>query len=129
MIRRAAGLLLAAALAVAGCDSGPSGPGTLQGVLEAPDQGPVGAALVTVSGDDVRGISPEGSTRAFSSGPAPDGTWRVLLVNTGTAGTLRFGVEVRDVGAAPPAATVVELVDGNNIPVTSVAGARIRFEP
>lgn len=112
----------------AGCDSGPSGPGELRGTLEPPAEAWVGAALLTVSGEGVRGVSAGGSTRVFSAGPGEDGTYRVLLVNTGSAGALRFRVEVRDVGAPPPATTILELVDEHNVPLTSVAGARVRFD-
>lgn len=130
MIRRRAGSLLVALLlaVVAACDSGPSGPGELRATLDPPPETSVGAALVTISGEGIEGISAEGETRVFSSGPDEEGDYRVVLVNTGTTGALRFRVEVSDVGAAPPSATVVELVDELNMPLTSSSGARVRFD-
>lgn len=124
---RKATLLPALAVVLAGCDSGPGGPGTLRATLEPAPETSVGAAVLAVSGEGVRGISADGVTRVFDAGPDGEGGFRVLLVNTGSGDRLRFRVEVRDVGAPPPAVTIVELADLRNEPLPSGAGARVHF--
>lgn len=126
--RTGAALLLAMAVALGGCDSGPSGPGTLRGTLEPAPETSVGAAVLAIQGDGVEGISADGTTRVFAAGPDGSGHFRALLVSTGSAEEpLRFRVDVRDLGAPPPAVTIVELADLRNDPLPSNGGARVRF--
>lgn len=123
-MRRIAWLLAGAALLLAAaCESGPSGPGTLTGTVVSPN-GPEGAAVVLVTGKGLGAVGGAGATRAFSH---LNGTQlRVVLVNT-TPGVLRFTVAVPDVGAPPPAATVLQVVDGANAPRPVLTGYRVEF--
>lgn len=122
LVRRLAPLVVPAVVWAA-CETGPSGPGTLTGTVASPN-GPEGAALVVVSGQGLGAVSGAGSTRAFSH---QNGTeMRIVLVNL-TPGELRFGVEVPDVGAPPPTATVLQVVDGENRVRPVLTGYRIEF--
>lgn len=113
----------AAVLLAAACESGPSGPGKLTGTLVSPN-GPEGAAVVLVTGEGLGAVGGAGATRAFSH---LNGTQlRVVLVNI-TPGELKFTVEVPDVGAPPPAATVLQVVDGNNASRPVLTGYRVKF--
>lgn len=123
-------LALAAILGtLAACDSGPSGPGTLEARLSVPEGLVAGGAVVEVEGPSLRGVTASGSTRVFSA--RIEGTtgraFRVVLVGPDDGAPLRFGLEVADVEAVPPEARVVELVDADNRPVGSLAGAEVRF--
>ncbi len=126
MTARSRALALALAVLAAACDSGPSGPGTLDAVIPANGLS-VGAAVVTVTGPSVRGISAAGATRVYSSPVGQANTYRVVLVNE-APGDLLFGVEVDDVGADFPTASILEVVDGTNQAFPAIGGFTVRFE-
>lgn len=104
--------LLVGLLAVAGCDSGPEGPGTLSAVASGPS---LGGVVLQVEGSGIRGFSGRGSTRAYSSAVEgrPD-VHRVILIAP-EPGELAFDVEVDDRAMEGPVVTVVSAADGDNL--------------
>ena len=108
-----------------GCDSGPKGPGALDATITGPE--PLGAALVEVVGAGVRGFEDQGACQTFGA-PLPSAvdTHRALVVCAG-GGDLVFGIEVDDVSAEPPVATVLQTANPNNVVVLSTqVSVRIR---
>lgn len=111
-------LALAGALQASGCDSDPEGPGELRGWVTSSSGAPA-AAIVTVTGSGIVGLSPAGGTRVYGAPhPGSPDTHRGVLVNT-TPGELQFRVRVEDVRAALPVGTVLEAVDELNRPVVT----------
>lgn len=98
-------------LLAAGCSDAPSGPGTIQGRVQAPAS--LGAVWLEVQGEGVEGFRPAVGSSVFSAraGSTPD-AWRVVVVG-GEPGELRFEVEVEDV-AVLPSAVVLSAADGEN---------------
>jgi hypothetical protein len=119
-------IVTVAALTLAACDSGPSGPGELDATLQGPNQ-TLGGAVVEISGKGIEGFAGSGGTRVFSSAVtgSPD-TYRVILLNE-TPGELRFRVSVQDVGGNDPTSTVVSLVNGINASLPATGDYRVRF--
>lgn len=112
--------VLAALLAVAACDSGPSGPGTLTGVATGAS---LGGVVLEVEGTGIRGFAGRGSTRVYSApvqGRA--GVHRVILIGP-EPGDLPFEVQVDDLGMEGPVITVVQAARGDNfaIPASRVS--------
>ncbi|MGW8265534.1 MAG: hypothetical protein ACWGSQ_04150 [Longimicrobiales bacterium] len=123
-MRRLALLVSILMLGVA-CDSGPSGPGELTGILETP--GPdLGGAVLEVVGKGVTGFSGSGGTHVFSAATGVENTYRVVLLAQ-TPGTLQFRVSVEDTGAKKPSVSVVSVVTGTNLSVPPTADYRVRF--
>ena len=117
--------LVAVALTLAACDSGPSGPGDLTGFVETP--GPVlGGAVLEVVGKGVTGFSGSGGTQVFSAATGAEATYRIVLLAQ-TPGQLQFRVAVQDRGAEKPAVSVVSVVSGGNLPLPATADYRVRF--
>lgn len=134
-VRRPLRALAAAAglaLGSAGCD-GPGGPGTLRATIRSP-HGPEGAAVVELRGEGITGVSGAAGTRVLSA-PVPGAetgksrlvTYRAVVVHP-AGGELRFTVDVADVGAPSPGATVLEVVDPENRFRTSLSAYSVRFE-
>ena len=118
-------LVATLALALAACDSGPSGPGDLLGRVETP--GPVlGGAVLEVVGKGVTGFSGSGGTQVFSAATGGEATYRIVLLAQ-TPGQLQFRVAVQDRGAKKPAVSVVSVVSGGNVPLPATADYRVRF--
>jgi hypothetical protein len=112
-------------LLVGGCDSGPSGPGDLTGILETP--GPVlGGAVLEVMGKGITKFSDSGGTRVFFSATDVPNTYRVVLLAS-VPGTLQFRVSVQDKGARRPDVSVVNLVSGENLTLPPTADYQVRF--
>ena len=123
-MRRLAWLISGLILVVA-CDSGPSGPGELTGILETP--GPVlGGAVLEVVGKGVTGFSGSGGTHVFSASTGTENTYRVVLLAQ-TPGPLQFRVSVQDTGAKKPSVSVVSVVTGGNISLPPTADYTVRF--
>lgn len=121
-------LTLALALTTAACgdDGGPSGPGELSAVVVSPN-GPEGAAVVRVSGKAVVGAQAfEGEGQVFSA--QPDSLTTGVVVVRNAPGTLRFRLQVRDRGAPPPAAILLQVSDPDNRLRPSLAGYKVQFE-
>ncbi len=125
--RLAVGVAFLWALALTGCDSGPSGPGSLMGSIQGPE--PPAAALVLVTGEGIRDFQPVDGARLFWE-PAGSATnsYRVLVIQMGE-GSPEFQVQVEDLGSGRPTARVLELADGSNQPVpdTDVDAYQVRF--
>ena len=119
--------VLATVSALAACDSGPSGPGTLPATVVPAAGQELGAVVLAVTGSNVSGFSPSGSTRLFSARVSQTGTYRVVLVNT-APGTMVFGVDVDDVSAEPPVVSIVQGVDAENRRLVSLLGLNVTFE-
>jgi hypothetical protein len=104
MSRHLRALLLVGALAIGACDSGPEGPGTLSVRAEGTD---LGAVVLEVEGSGVRGFAGLGSTRLYAGTvPGREGVHRVVLVDE-AGGSLRFEMQVDDVGMDGPFVRVV----------------------
>lgn len=123
-IRLAAALLLV--LPLAGCDLfGPSGPGTLEATVTADE--PLGALVLELQGGGVTGFEGRGDTRVVGdSRIESQGRRRVVLVSAGGS-SIRFGIEVDDLGADPPTVRVVSAVDPGNRP-SNAPGIQIRID-
>jgi hypothetical protein len=104
------GLALAVSL-LAGCDLGPSGPGTLTGRASAEG---LGGVLLEVQGTGIRGFAGRGGTQVYAA-PVADrsGVHRVLLIDP-AGGEIGFDVEVEDRGMEGPVVTVVQATDTAN---------------
>lgn len=114
---RLIGTLAVLTLALASCDSGPTGPGTLSATVSGPQA--LGAALVEVIGPGVRGFSDQGGCRSFGAEvSSATGTHRVLVVCS-SGGTLQLGIDVDDVSAEPPTATVLQSASPANVVILS----------
>ncbi len=123
-MRRLAALVLTLGF-LSACDSGPSGPGDLNGTVETP--GPVlGGAVLEVVGKGITGFSGSGSTHAFFSPTGVDHTYRVVLIAE-VPGPIQFRVSVQNVGAKKPAASVVNIVSGGDVPLPATSDYRVRF--
>ena len=103
-------LLLAA---LGACDSGPSGPGALDALVEGPEEHP-GAALLLVSGEGIQGFQASGQVELhYEPAGDTDGSYRVLVVNP-EDGPLEFQVRVRDLAGPRPSGRLLEGADGDN---------------
>jgi hypothetical protein len=110
-----------------GCDRGPSGAGSWEGVLLGPS--PVGSAFLVVSGSGVEGVEGAGGTLAFSSQVEGEASSRVVLIAPASGEPPRFRVRVRDRAAGAPAVTLVELFDTEDGRIPGTEGYRVEFQP
>jgi hypothetical protein len=95
------------------------------GSIQSP--GPVlGGATLEVVGKGITGFSGAGSTQAFFAPTDVENTYRVVLL-TSSPGSLQFQVSVEDVKAKKPAATVVHLTSGENLPLPATADYEVTF--
>ena len=118
-------LLLGLAVLAGACDNGPSGPGELDGVLEASGVSFGGVALEVV-GTGIEGFSGAGGTRVLWAATDVANTYRVVAINQ-VAGSVRFQVSVQDLGADKPRATIVSLVDGSNAALEITNAYQVTF--
>lgn len=117
-------LLVVALLATAGCDSGPSGPGTLIATVDAEG---LGGALLEVSGRGITGFDGLDDTRVYDAELAnARNTYRVLLIDP-TGGPIRFEIHVEDVGMDDPVISVVSAAGVDN-GTRQAAGITTRIE-
>ena len=119
-----AALLLA--LPLAGCDLfGPSGPGTLDATVRADE--PLGGLVLELEGGGIVGFQGRGETRAYGRTVSEaQGRHRLVLVAPEGA-TLRFGIEVEDLGAEPPSVRVVSAVGPGNV-ASNAPGIEVRVD-
>ena len=98
-------------LMVAACDSGPSGPGTLEARVRSEG---LGAAVLEVEGAGIQGFAGRGSTQVYS-GPVPGRTdvYRVIVVDP-VGGDIGFEIQVDDVGMDGPILTVITAARTDN---------------
>jgi hypothetical protein len=108
-----------------GCDSGPSGPGDLAGLVQA-NGADLGGAVLQVVGRGIDGFSGVGGSQVYWATTDIDDTYRVIVISEST-GNLHFQVGVQDLGGPRPSASVVNLVDGQNRTLPATSGYKVRF--
>jgi len=116
---------LAIALVVAACDSGPEGPGDLAATFTGSGNAPGGVVLEIV-GSGIVGFSGEGGTKVFWAAQETPSVYRVIVLGQGGS-ELRFKASVEDVGNRMPRATVVSVVDEDNIPLPATGDYQVKF--
>lgn len=105
-----------AVLALAACDSGPSGPGALEGTATGAS---LGVALLEVEGAGINGFEGRGSTQVYSAAvPGRTGVYRVIVLDR-AGGSLGFAVDVDDRGMEGPVVTVIQAADTDNVPMSA----------
>lgn len=116
---------LVAALGLAACDLGPSGPGTVAGTVTG--DATLGAAVLDVTWPGITGFDGRGSTQVYSAAVAgfPD-RYRVVLVDP-VGGELRFSIAVDDAYLQSPIVTVVAAAGTDNL-TRSAAGLGVVLE-
>ncbi len=115
-------LTAALALALAACSSdgtAPNRPGELRAVVVSPD-GDLGAAVLELEG--VAGITPVAG-RAFTE---RNGDILRVVIVLDEPGQIEFLIRLSDM-AGQPAATIVEVADGDNQVPESISGYRVEF--
>lgn len=117
--------LLALALLLAGCDSDPRGPGDLTGTFTGAGD-PPGGVVLEVIGSGIVGFSGEGGTKVFWAPQENPSTYRVIVVGEGSS-DLSFLTSVEDVGKRMPRATVVSVVNQENIPLPVTGDYQVKF--
>ena len=96
---------------LAGCDSGPSGPGSYYGRAIGPS---VGGVVLEIEGTGIQGFTGRGSTRAYSAPvPGRPNTHRLVLIDP-QGGDLGFDMLVDDLDMHRPYVTVVEATGTDN---------------
>lgn len=118
--RPAPALTAAAVVLLAGCGSGPSGPGVLKGTVRATAPETVGAVVLEVTGSGIRGFESENGTVVYGAVlDQTTGRWRMVAAGTGP---LSFGVKVDDVKGPRPQIQVISAADDENtaIPASDV---------
>jgi hypothetical protein len=109
-------LAVVAVLAIGACDSGPSGPGALEGRVSAPA---LGAALLEVEGSGINGFTGRGDTQVYSAPlQGRPGVHRVIVLDR-PGGELGFSIDVDDRGMEGPIVTVIQAVDNGNLPISA----------
>ena len=113
MLRNAvATVALFGALMLAGCDSGPSGPGTL---IASVTGNSLGGVVLEITGVGIQGFEGLDNTQAYAAPLAGSpNAYRVLLIVPG-GGDLRFEIQVEDVGMDDPVMTVVSAAGADNL--------------
>ena len=97
-----------------GCDWGPKGPGVINGSIVSPTD--LGAVVREVEGVGIRGFIGYGDTRAYGFlVSSVEGRYRVVLVSRSGL-SIRFGIEVGDLGAEAPISTVLLAAGVDNLP-------------
>lgn len=119
-------VVLAAALTLHACDSGPKGPGVLDATVVAPQA--VGAVVLEFEGTGIRGFVGQGDTRVYSAAtPGRPGTFRVILVSAAGGTEIRFGLDLEDREAPLPTVTAVQATGPDNAAVPGT-GLQVRIE-
>lgn len=115
--RSAAAVLCCMIFALAACDSGPKGPGTLVATVSA--GGALGAVTLEVVGPGVTGFEGVGGTHAYGTVvSARQNRHRVVLADP-VGGTLQVAIAVQDVRADAPTVTVVAAAGTDNLERTT----------
>lgn len=112
-------------LLIVACESGPSGPGYIDGSVLADGSAP-GSALLLVSGRGVIDVEGTGGTLGWSD-TGGENQIRALLVDPGPGGALTFRVRMEDVGGPLPQVAVLQLADRNDRRFSS-ADVQVRLQ-
>ena len=114
---------LGLAVAIAACDSGPSGPGALEGRVSG---SAVGVALLEVQGTGINGFEGRGSTQVYSAElSGRPGVHRVIVLDR-SGGEMGFAIDVDDRGMEGPVVTVLQAANTSNDPM-SAGGVTVAF--
>lgn len=118
------GAVMAAALAIAACDSGPSGPGAIVGRAAADA---LGGVVLEVQGRGIRDFSGRGSTQVYWA-PVPEraNVHRVILIAT-EGDEIVFEITVDDRGMDGPTITVLQAARTDNSTI-SASEVSVRVE-
>lgn len=109
---------------LAGCDSGPSGPGAILARATAPD---LGGVLLDVRGSGIDGFTARGTTQVYSAAvPGSADRHRVILIDP-VGGDLGFDIVVQDLGMEDPIITVVQATRTDNAMISN-AGVVVTLE-
>jgi hypothetical protein len=118
-------LLALSVAAVAGCETGPRGPGTVNGTVVGTAD--LAAAVLDVVWPGIQGFEGHGGTQVYSAPVAGDADrYRVILVAP-AGGNLTFGIQVDGVYLQGPVVTVIEAAGSDDLP-RSVADMRVVLE-
>jgi hypothetical protein len=113
------------ALLVAGCDSGPDGPGDLVGSVQSPASS-LGGVVIEVVGPAIEDFSGEGGTKVFWARQEDPVVFRVIAIGDG-GGALNFTASVQERAGKLPRATVISAVDSQNRPLPVTKEYKVRF--
>lgn len=123
---RVRALALVGVLVVAGCDSGPKGPGVLTARVTSPQ--PLGAVVLEFTGGGITGFQGQGTTQVFGAiGSGGSDTHRVILVSPSGATEIRFGIEFADRGGKMPSVAAISAASPANAALTA-GGLKVRIE-
>jgi hypothetical protein len=113
------------ALALGGCDLGPSGPGLLTATVSGPE--PLGGAVLEVVGAGIQGFEGSGGVVVVGSATsAVEPRYRVLVIDR-VGGELHFTIRVDDVSRESITAAVVSATSPSNRALTaSVVSVRVK---
>lgn len=121
-------IALAAAASVAACESGPSGPGSVEATVESPRR-IAGGVVVEVRGAGIRGFTAASPLQLFWAPQSEPGAFRVVLINPGDAAPLTFQIQVDDLGADPPTGQVIEATALTNLPLADASDFGFMITP
>jgi hypothetical protein len=123
--RRGATALLGV-LALAACDlGGPRGPVRVAGTVTGDPA--LGAAVVELTWQGVKGFEGRGGTQLYSGAVAGSPTRHRLVLVDAAGGDLRFTIDLEDDLLQGPVATVVSAVGTDNLPLDA-ADLRVVLE-
>lgn len=117
--------VMALAMGMWACDTGPDGPGDLSGLVRGGSQD-LGAVVFEVVGAGIEGFSGAGGSRVFWARQENPVVFRVIVVAE-NGGDLSFSANVSDRGGRMPRATLVSAVDTENRPIPVTEGMEVRF--
>ena len=121
--RRVGCMVVIGALFLAGCDSGPSGPGAFEGIVTGEG---LGGVLLQVDGPGIRGFTALGDSRVYGAPDADRPARHRVIVIAPSSGDLRFAIDVDDLDMEGPIITVLQATRADNRLVTpSAASVRI----
>lgn len=119
-------VVLAGAVALWACDSGPEGPGVLSARVTSPQ--PLGAVVLEFTGTGITGFEARGTTQVFGAvGGAGSQKHRVILVSPAGATEILFGIAFLDRSGDMPSVTAIAASSATNASMTS-AGLKVRIE-
>ena len=112
-------------VSLAGCDWGPKGPGVIEGTIISPTT--LGAVVLEVEGMGIRGFVGKGDTQAYGSAVSSVGGRRRVVLVSRSGSSIQFGIEVEDLSAESPIATVIDAAGADNLPKL-LTGIVVRLE-
>ena len=123
--RRIATAAAIGVIGLAGCDSGPGGPGMVSGTVTGNPQ--LGAVVLEVTWRGIQGFEGLSSTQVYSAPLAGAQNRHRLVLLDPSGGDLHFGINVDDVYLEGPIVSVVTATGADNLPLP-VADLRVLLE-